>query len=131
MSTKKIDPANLKRVNGSFRDMSDHLRGNASDLIDSSATEKLQAATDSLKQLSKEMVGTIDSLDGYLGAVGEAFQNADNSIARAIGQSLYTKSPETRAERRERYIQEGKTSKDRHTRRKQVEISQSLYSDFP
>lgn len=131
MSTKRIDADNLSRVNGSFKDMSSELKQNVSDLIDSSATEKLQASTDGIKKLSKEMVATISSLDEYLGAVGEAFRNADASMAQSIGQNLYTKAPESRAERRERYIQGGKTSQEKHNRRKQVEIGESLYKDFP
>ena len=75
MSNKKINPDNLSRVNGAFKDMSGELEHNVSDLISSSATEKIGAATDGIKKLSKEMVATISSLDEYLGAVGEAFRN--------------------------------------------------------
>ena len=81
MSNKKINPDNLSRVNGAFKDMSGELEHNVSDLISSSATEKLQAATDGIKKLSKEMVETISSLDEYLGAVGEAFRSVDSSMA--------------------------------------------------
>ena len=70
MSNKKINPDNLSRVNGAFKDMSGELEHNVSDLISSSATEKIEAATDGIKKLSKEMVETISSLDEYLGAVG-------------------------------------------------------------
>ena len=131
MSNKKINPDNLSRVNGAFKDMSGELEHNVSDLISSSATEKIEAATDGIKKLSKEMVETISSLDEYLGAVGEAFKSADASMAQSIGQNMYTKAPESRAERRERYIQGGKDSKERHNRRKMVEIAESQYSDFP
>ena len=66
MSNKKINPDNLSRVNGAFKDMSGELEHNVSDLI---------------KKLSKEMVETISSLDEYLGAVGEAFRSVDSSMA--------------------------------------------------
>ena len=128
---KKIDSDNLSRVNGAFKDMSAELQNNASDLIDSSATEQIQNATDELKKLSKEMVATISSLDEYLGAVGEAFRNADASMAQSIGQNMYTKAPESRAERRERYIQGGKDSQERHNRRKMADIAEGRYHDFP
>ena len=128
---KKIDSDNLSRVNGSFKDMSAELQNNASDLIDSSATEQIQNATDELKKLSKEMVATISSLDEYLGAVGEAFRGVDETMANSIGESIYIKAPETRVERKERYIQGGKNSQERHNRRKMVEIAESQYSDFP
>ena len=111
--------------------MSGELKNNVSDLISSSATEKLQAATDGIKKLSKEMVATISSLDEYLGAVGEAFRNADASMAQSIGQNMYTKAPESRAERRERYIQGGKDSQERHNRKKMVDIAEGRYHDFP
>ena len=52
-------------------------------------------------------------------------------MAQSIGQNMYTKAPESRAERRERYIQGGKDSKERHNRRKMVEIAESQYKDFP
>ena len=128
---KKIDSDNLSRVNGAFKDMSAELQNNASDLIDSSATEQIQNATDELKKLSKEMVDTISSLDEYLGAVGEAFRSADASMAQSIGQNMYTKAPESRAERRERYIQGGKDSQERHNRKKMVDIAEGRYNDFP
>lgn len=128
---KKIDSDNLSRVNGAFKDMSAELQNNASDLIDSSATEQIQNATDELKKLSSEMVTTISSLDEFLGAVGEAFRGVDETMANSIGESIYIKAPETRAERKERYIQGGKDSKERHNRRKMVEIAESQYSDFP
>ena len=128
---KKIDADNLSRVNGAFKDMSSELQNNASDLIDSSATEQIQNATDELKKLSKEMVATISSLDEYLGAVGEAFRGVDETMANSIGESIYIKAPETRTERKERYIQGGKNSQERHNRRKMVEIAESQYSDFP
>ena len=128
---KKIDADNLSRVNGAFKDMSSELQNNASDLIDSSATEQIQNATDELKKLSKEMVATISSLDEYLGAVGEAFRGVDETMANSIGESIYIKAPETRTERKERYIQGGKNSQERHNRRKMVEIAESQYKDFP
>ena len=128
---KKIDSDNLSRVNGAFKDMSAELQNNASDLIDSSATEQIQNATDELKKLSSEMVTTISSLDEFLGAVGEAFRGVDETMANSIGESIYIKAPETRAERKERYIQGGKDSKERHNRRKMVEIAESQYNDFP
>lgn len=118
-------------MNGAFKDMSAELQNNAYDLIDSSATEQIQNATDELKKLSSEMVTTISSLDEFLGAVGEAFRSVDASMAQSIGDNMYTKAPETRAERKERYIQGGKDSKERHNRRKMVEIAESQYNDFP
>ena len=68
MSNKKINPDNLSRVNGAFKDMSGELGHNVSALISSSATETIEAATDGIQKLSKEMVETISSLDEYLGA---------------------------------------------------------------
>ena len=111
--------------------MSAELQNNASDLIDSSATEQIQKATDELKKISSEMVTTISSLDEFLGAVGEAFRGVDETMVNSIGESIYIKAPETRAERKERYIQGGKDSKERHNRRKMVEIAESQYKDFP
>ena len=54
MSNKKINPDNLSRVNGAFKDMSGELENNISDLISSSATEKLGAATDGIKNYQRK-----------------------------------------------------------------------------
>ena len=67
---KNINPDNLNRVNGAFRDLSSELENNASDFIESSDTEQIQNATDSLKKLSSEMKETIGSLDEFLCNVG-------------------------------------------------------------
>ena len=87
MSTKNINPDNLSRLNGSFNEMSSELKNDIVDLIESSATEKIQNASDELKNLSKEMKDTIESLDKFLCAVGETFRNADESMANSIGQT--------------------------------------------
>ena len=116
MSSKNINPDNLSRVNGAFKDLSGELETNASD---------------ELKNLSKEMKDTIESLDKFLCAVGETFRNADESMANSIGQTMYTKAPETGLQRQERYIQGGKTTSDQHFRRKMVENTNSQFNDFP
>jgi hypothetical protein len=131
MSTKNINPDNLSRLNGSFNEMSSELKNDIVDLIESSATEKIQNASDELKNLSKEMKDTIESLDKFLCAVGETFRNADESMANSIGQTMYTKAPETGLQRQERYIQGGKTISDQHFRRKMVENTNSQFNDFP
>ena len=131
MSTKNINPDNLSRLNGSFNEMSSELKNDIVDLIESSATEKIQNASDELKNLSKEMNDTIESLDKFLCAVGETFRNADESMANSIGQTMYTKAPETGLQRQERYIQGGKTISDQHFRRKMVENTNSQFNDFP
>lgn len=131
MSSKNINPDNLSRVNGAFKDLSGELETNASDLIESNATDKIQNASDELKNLSKEMKDTIESLDKFLCAVGETFRNADESMANSIDQTMYTKAPETGLQRQERYIQGGKTTSDQHFRRKMVENTNSQFNDFP
>ena len=45
---KNINPDNLNRVNGAFRDLSSELENNASDFIESSATEQIHNSTISL-----------------------------------------------------------------------------------
>ncbi|WP_223310544.1 hypothetical protein [Streptococcus sanguinis] len=131
MSIKQIDADNLSRVNGAFKDMSAELEKNAADSIESTATEQIQNATDELKKLSSEMVTTISSLDKFLNAVGEEFKGVDESMANSIGENMYSKVPVSRAERRERYIQGGKDSAERHNRQKMVDLAESQYKDFP
>lgn len=114
---KNINPDNLSRVNGAFKDLSGELETNASDLIESSATEQIQNATNGLKKLSSEMVQTIASLDEFLCKVGESFSAADNSMANSIGDTMYTKPPLTMTER--------------YNRRKLADAYKSQYNDFP
>ena len=77
------------------------------------------------------MKETIGSLDEFLCNVGESFRVADDSMANSIGQTMYTKAPETGLQRQERFIQEGKTTSDQHFRRKMVENTNSQFNDFP
>lgn len=128
---KNINPDNLSRVNGSFDVLSSELRNNFPDLLESSATETIQNASEFLEELAKEMKDTIDSLDKFLCNVGETFRNSDDSMANSIGQTMYTKAPETGLQRQERYIQGGKTTSDQHFRRKMVENTNSQFNDFP
>ncbi|WP_455237836.1 hypothetical protein [Streptococcus sp.] len=128
---KNINPDNLSRVNGSFDVLSSELRNNFPDLLESSATETIQNASEFLEELAKEMKDTIDSLDKFLCNVGETFRNSDDSMANSIGQTMYTKAPETGMQRQERYIQGGKTTSDQHFRRKMVENTNSQFNDFP
>ena len=79
----------------------------------------------------ESLVTTVDSLDQYLDSVADAFAATEAALAAAIDGGIYIKAPESRAERRERYIQGGKNSQERHNRRKMVEIAESQYSDFP
>lgn len=128
---KNINPDNLSRVNGSFDVLSSELRTNFPDLLESSATETIQNASEFLEELAKEMKDTIDSLDKFLCNVGETFRNSDDSMANSISQTMYTKAPETGLQRQERYIQGGKTTSDQHFRRKMVENTNSQFNDFP
>lgn len=128
---KNINPDNLSRVNGAFDVLSSELRTNFPDLLESSATETIQNASEFLEELAKEMKDTIDSLDKFLCNVGETFRNSDDSMANSIGQTMYTKAPETGLQRQERYIQGGKTTSDQHFRRKMVENTNSQFNDFP
>ena len=128
---KNINPDNLSRVNSSFDVLSSELRTNFPDLLESNATETIQNASEFLEELAKEMKDTIDSLDKFLCNVGETFRNADESMANSIGQTMYTKAPETGLQRQERYIQGGKTTSDQHFRRKMVENTNSQFKDFP
>ena len=128
---KNINPDNLSRVNGAFDVLSSELRTNFPDLLESSATETIQNASEFLEELAKEMKDTIDSLDKFLCNVGETFRNSDDSMANSIGQTMYTKAPETGMQRQERYIQGGKTISDQHFRRKMVENTNSQFNDFP
>lgn len=128
---KNINPDNLSRVNGAFDVLSSELRTNFPDLLESSATETIQNASEFLEELAKEMKDTIDSLDKFLCNVGETFRNSDDSMANSIGQTMYTKAPETGLQLQERYIQGGKTISDQHFRRKMVENTNSQFNDFP
>ena len=52
---KNINPDNLSRVNGAFDVLSSELRTNFPDLLESSATETIQNASEFLEELAKAM----------------------------------------------------------------------------
>lgn len=114
---KNINPDTLSYVNGAFDVLDSELKTNFPDLLESSATETIQNATEFLGELAKEMKDTIESLDKFLCDVGDTFRNADESMANSISQTMYTKAPATVSER--------------HYRKKMAEIHNSQFNDFP
>ncbi|MBP2623896.1 hypothetical protein [Streptococcus oricebi] len=84
MSRKRITPEKMKGVKASFKAVGENLKDNASDLIDSSATESFSTATKEAKELSQTLESTVDSLDQFLNSMADEIQTMDAELARNI-----------------------------------------------
>ena len=128
---KRIDPERIKSIKASINASSNEIPDDIRSLIDAPVTGNFEDCVKRTKATMESLVTTVDSLDQYLDSVADAFAATEAALAAAIDGGIYIKAPESRAERRERYIQGGKDSKERHNRRKMVEIAESQYKDFP
>ncbi|ANR74753.1 MULTISPECIES: hypothetical protein [Streptococcus] len=128
---KRIDPERIKSIKASINASTNEIPDDIRSLIDAPVTGNFEDCVKRTKATMESLVTTVDSLDQYLDSVADAFAATEAALAAAIDGGIYIKAPESRAERRERYIQGGKDSKERHNRRKMVEIAESQYKDFP
>ena len=128
---KRIDPERIKSIKASINASTNEIPDDIRSLIDAPVTGNFEDCVKRTKTTMESLVTTVDSLDQYLDSVADAFAATEAALAAAIDGGIYIKAPESRAERRERYIQGGKDSKERHNRRKMVEIAESQYKDFP
>ena len=128
---KRIDPERIKSIKASINASTNEIPDDIRSLIDAPVTGNFEDCVKRTKTTMESLVTTVDSLDQYLDSVADAFAATEAALAAAIDGGIYIKAPESRAERRERYIQGGKNSQERHNRRKMVEIAESQYKDFP
>lgn len=128
---KRIDPERIKSIKASINASTNEIPDDIRSLIDAPVTGNFEDCVKRTKTTMESLVTTVDSLDQYLDSVADAFAATEAALVAAIDGVIYIKAPESRAERRERYIQGGKDSKERHNRRKMVEIAESQYKDFP
>ncbi len=128
---KRIDPERIKSIKASINASTNEIPDDIRSLIDAPVTGNFEDCVKRTKATMESLVTTVDSLDQYLDSVADAFAATEAALAAAIDGGIYIKAPESRAERRERYIQGGKNSQERHNRRKMVEIAESQYKDFP
>ena len=128
---KRIDPERIKSIKASINASTNEIPDDIRSLIDAPVTGNFEDCVKRTKTTLESLVTTVDSLDQYLDSVADAFAATEAALVAAIDGGIYIKAPESRAERRERYIQGGKDSKERHNRRKMVEIAESQYKDFP
>ena len=128
---KRIDPERIKSIKASINASTNEIPDDIRSLIDAPVTGNFEDCVKRTKATMESLVTTVDSLDQYLDSVADAFAATEAALAAAINGGIYIKAPESRAERRERYIQGGKNSQERHNRRKMVEIAESQYKDFP
>ncbi|MCP8923438.1 MULTISPECIES: hypothetical protein [Streptococcus] len=128
---KRIDPERIKSIKASINASTNEIPDDIRSLIDAPVTGNFEDCVKRTKTTMESLVTTVDSLDQYLDSVADAFAATEAALVAAIDGGIYIKAPESRAERRERYIQGGKDSKERHNRRKMVEIAESQYKDFP
>ena len=86
--TKRISSEHIKGVKASFKVADEHLSDKSSDLIESDATEKLSAATSSIKQMLTDLSDTVENLDQYLNSIADAFDRVDGDLAEAIKNNI-------------------------------------------
>lgn len=86
--TKRISSEHIKGVKASFKVADEHLSDKSSDLIESDATEKLSAATSSIKQMITDLSDTVENLDQYLNSIADAFDRVDGDLAEAIKNNI-------------------------------------------
>ena len=94
MSRKEIDAEKLTAFKTSMQEMNKRFEGEITGLIQSSATESMQGAEDTLNKMSANLVNTVDSLDVYLNQVAYYFLQMDNDLATGIATetSMFTYS---------------------------------------
>ena len=118
MSRKEIDAEKLTACKTSMQEMNKRFEGEITGLIQSSATESMQGAEDTLNKMSANLVNTVDSLDVYLNQVAYYFLQMDNDLATGIATetSMFTYSnPQARLT---------------PTQKKQYNVSKQMKEDY-
>ena len=109
--TKRISSEHIKGVKASFKVADEHLADKSSDLIESDATEKLSAATSSIKQMITDLSDTVENLDQYLNSIADAFDRVDGDLAEAIKNNKQMQSEEEKRQNAEKKQETTKSKK--------------------
>ena len=80
---------------------------------------------------SKDLTSVVTGLNSFLSKVAGAFQKSDQQLKNMIDGKLEEIPTGTREQRQDYYVSQGKDSQERGMRRKQVEMNNERYRDFP
>ena len=101
MSVKRIQPMRIQSIKASIKVSTDEISKGMSTIIDSSVTSSLESCAGVAKTCMENLVETVDSLDGFMNKVAEAFQNMDTELAGSIETNeMYTVSPQEYTEKK-------------------------------
>lgn len=99
--------------------------------VNDDSAKYLDDAFGAAAKSSKDLTSVVTGLDSFLSKVAGAFQQSEEQLKDMIEGKLEEIPMGTREQREDYYVSQGKNSKERGIRRKQVEMNNERYRDFP
>lgn len=101
MSVKRIQPMRIQSIKASIKVSTDEISKGMSTIIDAPVTNSLESCAGLAKTCMENLVETVDSLDGFMNKIAEAFKNMDKDLAGSIKDNeMYTISPQKYTEKK-------------------------------
>ena len=101
MSVKQIQPMRIQSIKASIKVSTDEISKGMSTIIDAPVTSSLESCAGLAKTCMENLVETVDSLDGFMNKIAEAFKNMDTDLAESIETNeIYTVSPQEYTEKK-------------------------------
>lgn len=100
-------------------------------VVNDDSAKYLDDAFGAAAKSSKDLTSVVTGLDSFLSKVARAFQQSEEQLKDMIEGKLEEIPMGTREQREDYYVSQGKNSKERDIRRKQVEMNNERYRDFP
>ena len=101
MSVKQIQPMRIQSIKASIKVSTDEISKGMSTIIDAPVTNSLESCAGLAKTCMENLVETVDSLDGFMNKIAEAFKNMDKDLAGSIKDNeMYTISPQKYTEKK-------------------------------
>jgi len=93
MSVKRIQPMRIQSIKASIKVSTDEISKGMSTIIDSSVTSSLESCAGVAKTCMENLVETVDSLDGFMNKIAEAFISPQEyTEKKRIQQKIYDAS---------------------------------------
>lgn len=101
MPVKQIQPMRIQSIKASIKVSTDEISKGMSTVIDAPVTSSLESCATLAKTCMENLVETVDSLDGFMDKIAEAFQNMDTDLASSLEtREMYTVSPQEYTEKK-------------------------------
>lgn len=100
-------------------------------VVNDDSAKSLDDAFGAAGKSAKDLSTVVTGLNSFLNKVADAFEKSDQQLKEMIDGKLEEIPTGTREQRQEYYVSKGKNSKERGVRRKQVEMDNERYRDFP